>query len=489
MLRPLGTQETLTNIGHTENLYSDFDRDRLRVEMTSNEGPRMCKADVNGDGLEDVYVGGSSGFTGQLFLQTKQGQFRLFSSEVFEQDKDSEDCGCEFLDADNDGDVDLYVTSGGNQFSPNSTALIDRLYLNENQKFVKVNRVYPTEVFENKSVVKAADFDRDGDLDLFVGVRSKPHAFGFPGNGYILSNDGDGNFSIPEKRIAEQLINLGMITDATWTDINQDSWPDLVVVGEFMPVKIFLNRKGRLEDATDVFGLAESAGWWHRVVAADLDADGDVDLLAGNHGLNSRFKATVQTPVHMWVADFDDNGQIEHIISRWWGDQEYPLVTRSELVSVLPGLKKRYLRFELYKHATFHEIFPQPPSNMITLAANELRSCIFYNEGTFFRKSVLPMAAQFSSIYAFAVTDVDSDQRVDILFGGNNFRSKPEIGRYDGFQGGLLRQLENNNFEFVSSHKSGLRVEGEIRDIVGFVSKEPFWLMAVNGKNFVKWSK
>lgn len=454
---------------HVENDYVDFDRDQLIFHMISSEGPRMSKGDVNGDGLEDIFIGGSRGTPGSLFVQQRDGSFVSTNTALFEADKLSEDAGSTFADVDGDGDLDLYVCSGSNEFPNSSTALVDRLYINDGRgSFTRSSQVLPTPRFESTSCVTAADYDNDGDLDLFVGVRVQPFVYGIPGNGYILNNDGKGNFTEVTRQVAPEFYEMGMITDAVWSDIDNDGDKDLLVVGEYMPVTVFVNEGGRLAKRTDAAGLANSNGWWNRIVPADLDGDGDMDFVLGNHGLNSRFKASPDKPVRMYVSDFDQNGAIEQIVCRYEGDESYPMVLRHDLVSQIPALKKKYLKYENYMGQSMDDIFTKEQlDNSIKYEAKVMESSVLLNNGdATFTLSALPLEAQLAPVYAIAAGDFDGDGIIDIVTGGNLYRVKPEVGRYDASRGLFLKGKGDGSFVPIDAGRSGIRVEGELRDFV-----------------------
>jgi hypothetical protein len=478
---------------HKENEFVDFDRDPLINQMLSTEGPGMSKGDVNGDGREDFYIGGAKDQPGALFVQTGGGSFKRTNEKVFEKDKASEDTESLIFDADGDGDNDLYVCSGGNEYPNVSTALIDRLYLNDGKgSFSKSDQVFPTPKFESSSTVSAADYDGDDDLDLFVGIRLESFSYGEPMSGYILRNDGKGKFKNVTDEIAPELKNVGMITDGIWADLDGDKDEDLVVVGEYMPVKVFMNESGVLKDRTDVAGLTKTNGWWNCIERTDLDNDGDVDFVIGNHGLNSRFKASVEKPVCMYVNDFDQNGTVEQIICAFNGDKSYPVALRHDLVKQIPSLKKKYLKYENFKDQTITDIFsPDQVKNSAKLDVYELSTAVLINDGSGkFKFKHLPVEAQLSPVYGIEIIDIDDDGYEDILLGGNLYRAKPEVGRYDASYGVLLRGDGNGNFTSISPQKSGLKMDGEIRDFITIQTEQGEIILAArNNDSLVAFKK
>ena len=338
--------------------FDDFDRNPLLFHMQSAEGTKITMGDVNADNKEDVFIGGGKGEPGALFVQNANGSFYIKPQVVFETDKSSMDTDSCFFDADNDGDLDLYVCSGSNELPSTSSSLKDRLYINNgNGKYSLSNQDLPTNRYENSSCVSAGDVDSDGDVDLFIGTRSKSFEYGEPVNGYILINDGKGNFTNKTESLAPSLLGIGMITDAKWFDYDGDNDQDLVVVGDWMPITVFENIEGSFVNRTPELGLKDSQGFWNTIEIADLNADGHLDLVAGNHGGNSRFKASTDKPVRMYTKDFDLNGKTEHIITTYKGEKEYPLIGKTDLVSQLPYLKKKYLKFKSYQGQTVEDIF------------------------------------------------------------------------------------------------------------------------------------
>ncbi|MBK7133900.1 MAG: VCBS repeat-containing protein [Bacteroidales bacterium] len=453
---------------HTENDFSDFDRDRLLFQMISNEGPHITVGDVNGDLLDDLYLCGAKDSPGALFVQVESGNFRNTNTEIFKADKISEDTDCAFFDADGDGDNDLYVASGGNEFPSSSSALGDRLYLNDGKgNFSKSDQIFPDGKYESTSCVQPADFDKDGDIDLFVGVRLLPFSYGVPVNGYILENDGHGNYSNITEKAAPSLVNIGMITDMVWADIDNDSDLDMVIVGDWMPVKVLINDKNTFIDKTAQYDLSETQGWWHTITAKDLNNDGNVDFILGNQGLNSFFKASVKKPVTMYVNDFDLNGSTEQIICTYDGNKSFPAAMKDDLVKQISSLETKYKSFNDYRDQTIEDIFPpEVLKRSVILNARIMESCLLVNSGKGSLKlSPLPSEAQFTPVYAISANDFDDDGLCDIVLGGNLYRAKPEKGIYDAGYGLFLKGKSNGSFQSTSANESGIFIKGEIRDL------------------------
>ncbi|MBX2898842.1 MAG: VCBS repeat-containing protein [Cyclobacteriaceae bacterium] len=452
---------------HEESEFVDFDRDKLTYHMISTMGPAVAVADANGDGLDDFYIGGAKGQSGALFFQTSDGAFIRSIQNDFDQDAVSEDTKSLFFDADNDGDLDLYVCSGSNEFSDISSFLADRLYFNDGYgNFNRSSQVLPTTRYENTSVVQAFDFDNDGDMDLFVGVRTQSFRYGLPMNGYILKNDGKGIFENATPSIAPGLLNLGMITDAAWTDINRDGLIDLVVIGEYMDVTIFIQSGGVFNNQTNHYSLGGTAGWWNVIHAVDIDNDGDIDLVVGNHGLNSRFRASEKSPIIMYVSDFDRNGTVEQVICMESNGKYFPMALRHDLAAQMPELKKKYLKYEDFKNETVEQLFGAKRLEFaLKDYAKELRSGVFLNnEGSFIFKP-FPIEAQFSPIYSVISEDFNNDGITDILLGGNLYEVKPEAGKYDASYGLFLIGNGNGTFKTIETRKSGFFVDGQVRSI------------------------
>lgn len=483
---PLFSETSLSyaiNVPHKKTDFIDFNRDPLLVQMLSAEGPRLSVGDLNGDGKSDVFIGNAKGFPSSLYIQTSSGDFMRTNQSLFQKDQGAEDTCSELFDADQDGDLDLYVCSGGNEFTANSPELADRLYLNDGAgNLVKSHHALPTNVYENESCIKASDFDDDGDNDLFIGVRTKPFQYGLPVSGYLLRNNGNGKFENVTRAIAPALIGIGMITDACWFDYDGDNDSDLIMVGDWMPITLFKNEKGTFTNVTVQAGLDKTNGFWNCIEVADVDGDGRMDFVAGNHGVNTRLKASPDKPVRMYVDDFDGNGKLEQVITTFNDGIAYPLHMRADLVEQIPFLKKKYLMHSSYKEQTVVDIFGKElidKSN--TLSVYQTKSSCFINTGNQFKEIHLPDEVQFAPVYAISIEDYDNDKIPDILLGGNFHWSKPEMGIYDGSAGLFLKGQGKGTFASMPMENSGICVRGEMRDIKNIrAAKEQLVVIARN---------
>ena len=452
---------------HKENNYSDFNVDRLLPFMRSTEGPKMAIADINNDGKQAIFIGGSKNNIASLFIQNNDS-FTQSKTPIFDKQKSAEDTESLFFDADGDGDLDLYVCSGSIETSKYSANYLDKLYINDGKgNFSISNQKLPSATkFHSTSTVIAADIDNDNDLDLFVGERAIPNSYGLPGSGFLLINDGKGNFTEKTESLAPQFKNLGMITDAIFIDINKNGYEDLVIVGEFMGIEVFENQKGNFKKLKDS-PLSQVKGWFKTIEKSDLDNDGDLDLILGNHGLNSRFKANVKHPIKLFLSDFDNNRFLDPILSfTAKNGKNYPYALRHDLLDQLKYLNKKFPDYESFKSATIEDIFTEEQLKESTiLEVNTLSSILLINQGGFkFKIQELPTETQFSPVYAIATADFDKDGDQDILVGGNLNGVKPEFGKYDASFGNYLENLGNNKFKFHQTGK-GLKVKGQIRDI------------------------
>ena len=461
------TAQSGIEFAHRENEFVDFDRERLMPKMVSMEGPFMAVGDVDGDGLDDAYIGGARDQAGQLLLQQRDGRFAPGDSRVFDADRISEDVGATFFDADGDGDRDLYVVSGGNEFSDMAPALQDRLYLNDGRgTFTKTTDRLPADVISGSRVV-ASDYDRDGDIDLFVGGRVVPGRYGVDPQSTLLQNDGRGRFADVTSKLAPDLQRVGMVTDALWTDVTGDGRVDLVVVGEWMPITAFRNAEGGKLQRMELRGLERSHGWWNRIVAGDFNRDGRTDFVVGNLGLNSRWTASATKPLTMYVKDFDKNGFNEQILTAYMGDTSYPIALRDDLIRTLPYLKTRFLSYKDYASQTVTDIFsPDELKDAIVKQAYTIATALVRNDGNgAFTLVPLPVDAQMTSIHGVLAADYDRDGALDVLLAGNFDGVKPEIGRIHAGFGVFLRGDGKGGFAASGPRESGFFVPGQARDI------------------------
>jgi len=480
------SSELSVDYTHRENDYDDFRREKLIYQMLSTEGPRLAIGDVNGDGLEDIFAGGARGQAGSLLVQQANGSFIASNKQLFEQDKNSEDVDCAFFDADGDGDLDLYVASGGNEFSGSSSALADRLYLNIGRGiFSKSPQLLPTGRYESTACVRAADFDRDGVVELFVGIRLLPFLYGVPANGYLLENDGQGNFSNVSEQLAPGLKEVGMLRDMQWEDVDGDGDLDMILAGDWMPLKIFINEQGSFSESQEAFGDELTSGWWNCLIPGDFDGDGDIDFVAGNHGLNSRFKASPERPVSMYVNDFDLNGTAEQIICVFEGDSSYPMALKHDLTRQIPVLLKKYPNYEMYKEQTITAMFaPEQLSSAIQLDVAQLQTSLYINDGSGqFSSLALPLEVQFSTVMSGSTGDFNGDGKLDLLLGGNLYHVKPEVGRYDASYGHFLAGDGQGGFKSIPPSLSGLRLEEEVRHIQSIETNSGTVLVVARSNN------
>ncbi|MHA6246762.1 VCBS repeat-containing protein [Pontibacter sp. CAU 1760] len=456
--------------------YVDFKLQPLLPHKYSQNGPGVAVGDVNGDGLEDFYVGGSAGYAGMLFLQRQDGTFS--AQELAAATQLPEDMGSLLFDADGDGDLDLYVVSGGSEYTTGDKAYQDRLYRNDGKGNFTLDAQALPDTKASGSTVTAADFDQDGDLDLFVGGRVQPRAFPLPAKSYILQNNG-GRFTDVTITVCPDLTELGMVTAALWTDFDNDATLDLIVVGEWMPLTFFRNNNGKLTNVTATTGLANTNGWWNSLAAGDFDNDGDIDYVAGNLGLNSRYKASVQQPVQVYAKDFDKTGTTDALITHYIQGKKQLAHGRDNLTDQMVGMRREFSTYEAYASKSFEEIFTEERLKDAYVAKSEnFRSSYIENLGKGkFKIHALPMQAQVAPVYGITVNDYNGDGNLDLLLTGNSYATEVVVGRYDAFTGLYLQGNGKGQFIPVRPAQSGFLVDSDAKGMAE--------LKGANGKPLV----
>lgn len=448
---------------------NDFKRQPLLVNPLSFAGPCLVKADVNGDGLDDIYAGGGSGQPGALYIQQKNNQFIQKAQPAFETDRLCEDADAIFVDVNKDGFTDLYVASGGyHNYATDDKTLQDRLYLNDgNGNFTKSANALP-QMPVSKSCVRAADFNSDGNMDLFVGGRVIPGQYPETPQSFLLINDGKGSFANNIETLAPQLQRTGMITDAACVDMNNDNKTDLVVIGEWMPATIFINTNGKLENKTKDFFDKEYSGWWNKLLVADFNADGKNDLLIGNMGLNTQCRVDDEEPAELFYKDFDNNGSVDPMLCFYIQHKSYPYVSRDELLDQMSMMRTRFTDYNSYADLTMKEIFlEEEMKDAKHLKANYLKTACFESgaDGKLHEKE-LPLQAQFSPVFTISPLDYDKDGKQDLLLCGNMNHARMRFGKYDANYGVLLKGDGKGNFSYINQQQSGFHLTGDVRSVI-----------------------
>ena len=463
------TAKSDVDFTHREDTFFDYNREPLIPHLLSTEGPALAVGDVNGDGLDDFYVGGAKWQAGKLFIQQANGTFRSSSQAALAADSLAEDTGASFLDANGDGSPDLLVAGGGNEFWGKQEALRPRLYLNDGRgNFARAREALP-DIFENISAVAVGDFNGDGRPDVFLGSRVVSRSYGLVPPSHLLENDGNGRFVDVTQQKAPALLEAGMVSDATWIDYDGDNSLDLVVVGEWMPVRVFHQESGRLVDRTEEAGLSATNGWWNSVDAVDLRGTGRQDLVLGNLGLNSYLQASAKEPVRLYIGDFSHTGggNIEQILTSYRNGISYPIAGRDELLKKIPSLRAKYPTYKAFGGSRIEDLIPAGDLRQAQVReAETFASTVALNDGDgTFTLRALPTEAQFAPIRAVLADDYDGDGRLDLLLGGNLFGVSPMLGRYDASYGLLLEGDGSGSFRSVDASRSGIGIDGEVRGI------------------------
>ena len=459
----------------------DFNMQRTLPQKYTQNGPGIAVGDINNDGLEDFFIGGAAGYSGEFYVQQQNGAFSAENRFLDQKTPYEEDMGTLFFDADSDGDLDLYVVSGSYEYEPNTKDYQDRLYFNDGQGYFKYEPGALPQFFTSGSCVKAADYDQDGDLDLFIGGRVHPGGYPKAVDSYILENN-QGEFSDVTEKVCPDLQSLGMVTDALWTDFNNDQRFDLIVTGEWLPVQFFKNTGSTFINVTMESGIADYKGWWNSVTAGDFDHDGDMDYILGNLGQNHNYKATFEYPLQLFARDFDNSGTMDPIIVRYDKNEagemvQYPWHARDDLTNQLTMIKKRTLNYETYGKSTIHDLFSKEElKDASILEANYFNTCyienLFDKGKTTFHIHELPVEAQFAPVYGIQVEDIDSDGFPDIVMVGNNHGAEIFTGKYDAFNGLVLKGHGNGKFTSLPSSRSGFYVPGDAKGLVKLITRD-----------------
>ena len=471
---------------HREQEYPDFHTEPLLPHQFSKTGPGIAIGDINGDQRDDFYVGNASGQKRKVFMQQPDGTFR--SRDLNPSTQTGEDVGALFFDADGDGDNDLYVAKGSNEFQENSPHYQDHLYMNDGRGNFSLKADALPKIRSSGSCVVAADYDRDGDLDLFVGGRIRPQHYPQASESYLLRNDG-GKFTDATSTVCPELKYLGLVTAALWTDFDHDHQVDLIVVGEWMPLHFFKNIDGKLENVSDKSGLSYTEGWWNSINGGDFDRDGDIDYLLGNLGLNSSHKASIKEPVCLYLYDFDHDQRLDPILCRYIQGKNYPVHPLDDMFSQMNALKKSFTTYRAYAQSDLEDVFPEALLKKATLLkAFTLQSAYLENRGQAgFRMHTLPVEAQFSPVYGIRVEDYDGDGYLDALLLGNSYAPEVLSGRYDALSGVMLKGNGKGSFQALNGPEIGFYVKEDGKSLATLtLNNGEKLLLAASNNHFLK---
>ncbi|MFQ5447184.1 MAG: FG-GAP-like repeat-containing protein, partial [Saprospiraceae bacterium] len=466
IVRALPASESGLDFVQQENVYDDYEDQMLLPHKLSEQGPFIATGDVNGDRLDDIYLSAPTGQAGVLYVQNDNGRFMRKDVSAFENDRSYEDAQAAFFDADGDGDADLLVASGGYEFPENAPRYQPRLYLNDgNGGFEKAAEAFP-HWHHSSSCVRPVDFDADGDLDVFIGGLLTPQKYPKPGRSGIFINDGNGVFTDETDRVSPKLASAGMVKDAVWTDINHDDRPDLVIVGEWMPVTFWVQKEGKLVDETEGILPGSPAGWWNCIQPADLDGNGLDDFIIGNLGLNYKYKASKDKPFTIYGKDFDGNGTFDIAMGAYYGGVVYPVNGRSRAIRQIPGLEKKFPDFSSYAKADLNEVYGEYLAGALRCDATNFASIILYQDSPGkFTVSELPAESQAAPVNGIVVHDIDKDGKLDLILAGNLYQTEIETGRSDAGTGIILLNKGGRNWKPLKVYESGLYIANDVKSM------------------------
>ena len=477
-------------IKHNENVFDDFEKQLMLPHKFSDRGPCFAIGDANGDGFEDIFMGGSAGIEGRLFSQNPDGSFGVIPFPDLKIDKSSEDVDALFFDADGDGDLDLYVVSGGNEYRENAKEYQDRLYLNDGTANFSKSEAGLPKLTSSGSKIIPADFDQDGDMDLFIGGMHTPWEYPTPTKSTLLRNEG-GKFEDVTNTIAKDLMKIGMVHDAVWVDYDNDGLLDLALAGEWMPFTILKNNGSGFKNMTAELGLENTTGWWFSIDTADMDKDGDMDFVLGNLGLNYQYKASEAKPFHGFYYDFDNNGVEDLVLAQFEGDKLYPIRERIRSVEQIPLLGEKFNTFEAFAIADVYEIYGKENlKNALHYEAKTFASAYVENQGNGkFSFHQLPVQAQLSSINDMIIDDFNADGNLDILGAGNLYGSEVETVRADAGIGLLLLGDGKGNFSYINFQESGYILPFDVKRLKIFYHQGSKVIVAGCNNDFYQFYK
>ena len=484
--------EDIIDHKHEENIYNDYVKEVLLPHENSRLGPGIASGDINGDGFEDFIIGGAKDQKTAMFFQTPDGSFKKIDKVFPESHKYYEDMDMILEDFDNDGDLDLYIVSGGNEFEPNDPILKDRLYVNDGfGNFIYNDKSIPDN-FSSGMRVSSADFDKDGDLDLFVGGRVVPGSYPLPAESYLLLNNSSKN-SISFTNADSSVFpfkDIGLVTSSVWADYNNDSWIDLIVVGEWTPIKFYKNSEGKFSEDNSLIDEDSTRGWWYDITAEDFDKDGDLDFVVGNLGNNYKYQTSEEGTFDVYYSDFDKNNSGDIVLSYFNDGEQYPLRGRQCSSDQIPAIKTKFKDYDAFSIATLEDVYTEPAlENSLHYFTKTFSSIYLENMGNSFEMKNLPVLAQLSAVNKILKKDINNDGYTDIIISGNMYNSEVETPRNDGSVGVYLEFNPVNGFRAVPTKESGLFINGDVKDMELISFKENDYIISAKNDDVIEFTR